>query len=120
MIVPKSRDEARDQLESRRDSAEVHLKSLRQYDIIKKMVERLRIAVALGLVVAVLGMFVSIGVPMPKSVLGAKQLASAISMHVTAVTIAVAVMLVSSLLVSAVVSQPSGTELINRLCSRIC
>jgi hypothetical protein len=81
---------------------------------------RFKIVIGVASMFAVLGMFFSVAVPMPKSVLHAKQLASAVSMQVTGMSIAGTVALMALAITPDEVSQPSGTELINRLCSRIC
>lgn len=88
--------------------------------MIKPMRDRFKIAIGLSLILAVLGMFFSAGVPMTKSVLNAKHLSSVFLLHATVALVAPVTAMLSSEYISDVAHPTSGTELINRLCSRIC
>jgi hypothetical protein len=79
-----------------------------------------QLAIGVALILAVLTIFISSGVPMPKSVLSGKQRATFFSMYFSVTTGILALAMVLFQLSPDERFQPSGTELINRLCSRIC
>lgn len=83
------------------------------------MTKRYKFGIGLVLIVSVLVLFVSAGVPMPKSVLSAKKFAAQVAALAVPVLTSFPLTPELNLQAFSQVPQASGTELINRLCTRI-